>query len=91
MITGSMKVGGTVTVTCSVEHTCPTMPPTVRLNMPLETQRVTQSFKPDGTSRTTLTATMIIKNDHQIVQCTAQHEGGLKAMAFEQLNADCKY
>lgn len=91
MITGSMQVGGTVTITCSVEHTCPTMPPKLHLNVRIEKQHVTQSFKPDGTSRTTLTATMIIKNDFQIVQCTAQHQGGFKVMAVEQLNADCKY
>lgn len=86
-----MKVGETVTVLCSVEHTCPTMPPTLRLNMALQNQRVTQSFKSDGTSRTTLTATMIIKNEDQVVQCTAQHQGGFKAVAFKQLKADCKY
>lgn len=90
MITGSRKVGRTVTVTCSVEHTCPTMPPTVRLNMALESQRVTHSYKSDGTSETTLTATMIITNDHQTVQCTAEHQGGSKVVAYEQLNADCK-
>lgn len=90
MITGSMKVGETVRVSCSVEHTCPTMPPTLRLNVALENQRVTQSFKPDGTSKTTLTATLIIYNDRQTVQCTAQHQGGFKVVAYKQLNADCK-
>lgn len=91
MFTGSMKVGETVTILCSVEHTCPTMPPTFHLNMAVESEHVTHSFKADGTTETTLTATLIIKNDHQIVQCTAQHQGGFKAMAYKQMNADCKY
>lgn len=90
MITGNMKVGQTVTVKCSVEHTCPTMPPTLHLNMALKSQSVTHSFMSDGTSKTTLTATMIIETDHQTVQCTVKHLGGLEETAYRQLNADCK-
>lgn len=66
------------------------MPPTVRLNMALESQRLTQTFKSDGTSETTLTATMIIANDDQTVQCTAKHPGGSEVEAYKQLKADCK-
>lgn len=90
MITGNMEVGQTVTVTCSVEHTCPTMPPTLYLNMALKSQSATHSFKSDGTSRTTLTATMTIETDRATVQCMVKHPGGAEETAYQQLNADCK-
>lgn len=90
MITGIMIVGQTVIVQCIVEHTCPTMPPTLHLNMALKSQSVTHSFMSDGTSKTTLTATMIIETTHQTVQCTVKHHGRLEETAYRQLNADCK-
>ncbi|XP_075882200.1 uncharacterized protein LOC142888052 isoform X3 [Nelusetta ayraudi] len=91
MIAGNMIVGQTVTVKCSVEHTCPTMPPTLHLNIALKSQSVAHSFMSDGTSKTTLTATMIISIDHQTVQCTVKHHGRLEETANLQLNADCVF
>lgn len=90
MITGNMRVGQTVTVKCSVEHSCPTMPPTLHLNVAQQSQSVSHSLMFDGTFKTTLMATMIIKTDHEIVQCIVRHHGGLEEITYQQLKADCK-
>lgn len=91
MISGNMKVGQTVTVQCSVYHTCPTYPPTLSLNIPLHSASLRQSTISDGTSKTTLTSTMFIERDHQTVECSVRHKGGITATAFKALNAECKW
>lgn len=89
LISGSMRVGEPVKVECSVHHTCPTNPPTLSLNMAIESQRLSHKGMSDGTYTTTLTATMLIWTMHQTVECSAQHFGGLTARASIALNAKC--
>lgn len=89
MFFGNMRVGGTVKVQCSVHHTCPTDPPTLSLNMAIERQHLSHRWLSDGTYTTTLMATMLIGRDHQTVECSAQHFGGLTARASKALNAKC--
>lgn len=89
MISGNMRVGGTVEVQCSVHHTCPTDPPILSLNIAIGGQRLSHRLADFGTYTTTLTATMLIGRYHQIVECSAQHFGGLTARASKALNAKC--
>ncbi|KAL7393025.1 hypothetical protein ABVT39_005495 [Epinephelus coioides] len=90
-ISGNMKVGQTVTVQCTVRHTCPTYPPTLRLNIPLHSASLSHSTISDGTSKTTLTNTMFIERDHQTVECSVRHTGGITAKASKTLNAECSF
>lgn len=83
------RVGETVEVQCSVHHTCPTNPPILRLNMAMENQQLSHRLADFGTYTTTLKATMLIGRDHQIVECSAQHFGGLTTSASVALNAKC--
>lgn len=88
MIFGDMRVGQSVTVQCSVDHTCHTYPPTLNLNIPLHNHRLTHT-KMDYGTRTTLVTTLLIERDHQTVECSVRHKGGLTAKASKTLNAQC--
>ncbi|XP_010779215.1 myelin-associated glycoprotein-like [Notothenia coriiceps] len=90
MISGSMKVGESVTVQCYVYHTCSTYPPTLSLNIPLQHHSLVHVMT-DGTSRTTLTTTLNIERDHQTVECSVRHKGGQTARATKPLTAKCSF
>ncbi|XP_061572527.1 uncharacterized protein LOC133428310 isoform X2 [Cololabis saira] len=90
MITGDMRVGKPVTVQCSVDHTCRTNPPLLSLNIPLNSHDLTHTESGYGT-RTTLTTTLLIQRDHQTVECSVRHPGGLTAKAYMVLNAQCSF
>ncbi|XP_072250597.1 uncharacterized protein [Leuresthes tenuis] len=91
VITGDMKVGKSITVQCSVDHTCSTNPPILSLNIPLKNHHQRQTDRADGTSTTTLTTTFVIERDHQTVKCTARHPGGITTSAFKTFDAKCFY
>lgn len=89
--TGNMKVGQTVTVMCSVYHTCRTLPPILRLNIPTQGNQPTHYSMSDGTTKTTLMTTMNIKNDLQEVECTVYHTGGVTEKASRTFKAECMW
>ncbi|KAM9723396.1 uncharacterized protein ACNS7B_018820 [Menidia menidia] len=89
VITGEMKVGNSVTVQCSAEHTCSINPPILSLNIPLRNHHQRQSDRSDGTSTTILTTTFVIERDHQTVECSARHPGGIKATVTKTFDAKC--
>lgn len=89
--TGNRKVGQTVTVMCTVYHTCRTFPPTLRLNIPTQGNKPTHYSRSDGTTETTLTATLNIKSDLQEVECTVSYTGGVTERASQTLKAECMW
>lgn len=89
--TGNMKVGQTVTVMCTVYHTCRTFSPTLRLNIPTRGNQPTHYSTSDGTTKTTLTTTLNIKSDLQVVECTVHHTGGVTEKASRTLKAECMW
>uniref|UniRef100_A0A669EE39 Uncharacterized LOC102075623 n=1 Tax=Oreochromis niloticus TaxID=8128 RepID=A0A669EE39_ORENI len=88
-IFGNKVVGQSVTVQCSVYHTCPTYPPSLRLNIPLRNERLTHSPLSDGRSKTMLTTTLFIEKEYQTVECYVQHRGGRSASASKTLTSQC--
>ncbi|XP_030225228.1 Schwann cell myelin protein [Gadus morhua] len=90
-IYGEMKVGQSVTVQCSVVHTCPTFPPTLKLNIGSEGSKVATELLLDGTARTTLTVSLHIQSDQQRVGCSVRHHGGLEAAASGSVEAECSF
>nr|XP_046255332.1 uncharacterized protein LOC124064705 [Scatophagus argus] len=90
-ISGEMKVGQSVTVQCTVYHTCPTNPPTLSLNIPRQHHSVIHSVISGTTFKTTLTDTMEIVRDLQTVECSVRHTGGITARASKTLNAECSF
>ncbi|XP_044063589.1 uncharacterized protein LOC122881428 isoform X2 [Siniperca chuatsi] len=89
MIYGNMKVGQSVRVQCTVYHTCPTKAPTISINIPLQSHSLTHTSLSDGTYKTTLMTTLNIEKDHQTVECSVRHTGGITAAASKTLNAEC--
>ncbi|XP_039475441.1 sialoadhesin-like [Oreochromis aureus] len=88
-IFGNKVVGQSVTVQCSVYHTCPTYPPSLRLNIPLRNERLTHSPLSDGRSKTMVTTTLFIEKEYQTVECYVQHRGGRSASASKTLTSQC--
>lgn len=90
MISGDMRVGQSVTVQCSVYHSCFTEPPSLRLNIPLQRHKFDTLSMADGTFKTTLTTQLDLVKDHQTVECTVQHTGGQRAKSSKTFNAKCR-
>lgn len=89
VIIGEMKVGNSVTVQCTVDHTCRTDPPTLSLDIPLQGHSLTHSHRSDGTTTTTLSTTLTIKKSQHTVECRVRHYGGRTAKTYQTLNARC--
>uniref|UniRef100_A0A3P8TBR8 Si:dkey-238d18.10 n=1 Tax=Amphiprion percula TaxID=161767 RepID=A0A3P8TBR8_AMPPE len=87
-IFGRLKVGQTVTVQCSVYHTCSTNPPTLSFNIPLKNHQLRHT-EHDATTKTTLTTTLFTERDYQTVTCSVRHPGGRTARASKTLSAEC--
>ncbi|XP_041834941.1 uncharacterized protein LOC121635704 [Melanotaenia boesemani] len=85
-----MKVGKSVTVQCSVFHTCSTNPPALSLNIPLKDAKIQHTDMNYGT-KTTLTTTFIIQRDRQTVECSVRHHGGRTAKYSKPLDAKCSF
>ncbi|XP_029360628.1 myelin-associated glycoprotein-like isoform X2 [Echeneis naucrates] len=91
MIVGDMKVGQNVQVECSVYHTCPSDPPTLKLSIPERGNQMTHTTWSMGLYKSSVTSTMTIENDLQIVECTVWHPGGQHASTSKTLNAKCSF
>lgn len=89
-IFGELKVGQEVTVHCTVEHTCPTYPPTLTLGIPTRGRRLTDVSLSDGTHRTTLINRMVIEKDQELLWCSVRHPGGHTARTYVSLSSQCK-
>uniref|UniRef100_A0A3B3CFT3 Ig-like domain-containing protein n=1 Tax=Oryzias melastigma TaxID=30732 RepID=A0A3B3CFT3_ORYME len=90
MISGNMKVGESVTVQCSVDHTCPSYPPSLRLSFSSLSYTPQTRTSTQGT-KTTLVSTVVLERDHQSVECTVRHLGGITAKATKTFNAQCSF
>ncbi|XP_055359206.1 uncharacterized protein LOC114843099 [Betta splendens] len=90
-IVGDKKVGKTVEVQCSVDHTCSTYPPTLEFNFPLVSPSQSNYCWPDGSCRKVLKSTLNITTERQTVMCTVTHHGGPTASTSLPLNAQCSF
>ncbi|XP_017281956.2 sialoadhesin-like isoform X2 [Kryptolebias marmoratus] len=88
-ITGERKVGKTVTVKCSADHTCYRNSPTLSLNIPLKDKHETENSLGGGVYRVILTTTFTIRKQHETIECTVQHYGGKRARTSTAINAQC--
>ncbi|KAG7469194.1 hypothetical protein MATL_G00126390 [Megalops atlanticus] len=89
LIDGIPKVGQQINIQCSVYHTCPSTPPTLKLSGPSGKDTVTETVLHDGKWKTTLVRTWVVGEDDQTVSCTVQHPGGLTATAETTIQAEC--
>lgn len=90
MISGGMRVGQTVTIQCSVYHSCFTELPTLSVNIPLQNHKLSTFSMVDGTFKTTLTTELYLMKDHQTVECSVRHTGGQRATSSKTFNAKCR-
>lgn len=90
MISGDMRVGQSVTVQCSVVHTCFTDLPTLSLSVPLQDSELYTISMADGTSKTTLMTKLNLVKDHQTVECSVRYTGGQCAKSSKTFDVKCK-
>ncbi|KAJ8332798.1 hypothetical protein SKAU_G00416940 [Synaphobranchus kaupii] len=89
LIIGTPKVGGQISVQCSVYHTCPGTPPTLSLIGPPGKGGVSETQVQDVKWKTTREQTWVIVEDQQTVSCRVQHPGGRAAQAKINIQAEC--
>uniref|UniRef100_A0A3B1KH15 Ig-like domain-containing protein n=1 Tax=Astyanax mexicanus TaxID=7994 RepID=A0A3B1KH15_ASTMX len=88
-ITGVPRVGEQITVSCSIYHTCPWSPPTLKMGAAQQTDRTEHVPKQDGFWETTKHHTFKIKEDDQSITCKATFSGEQTSEAKIDLNAQC--
>ncbi|XP_056901509.1 uncharacterized protein LOC130532721 isoform X2 [Takifugu flavidus] len=91
VISGDMRVGQSVTVQCSVYHSCVTNPPSLHLNIPLKSHRLDTTLMSNGMSKTTLMTKLNIERELQIVKCSVHYKGGQTAISSIAFNAKCSF
>lgn len=84
-----MTVGQSAEVECTVYHTCWTNPPTLKLDTPVQRSNLAESFLSDGTSKTTLKATVKLERELQSVKCLVRYNSGHTAEATTTFRAKC--
>lgn len=90
MIAGDMRVGQSVTVQCSVDHSCASELPTLSLNIPLRRHHFNTIYKAYGVFTTTVTTELELVKDHQTVECSVHHTGGQQTKSSKTFNAKCR-
>ncbi|XP_037836255.1 uncharacterized protein LOC119617796 [Kryptolebias marmoratus] len=90
-ITGERKVGKTVTVQCSADHTCYRNSPTLSLNIPPKDQHQTENSLGGGVYRVTKTTDFTIMKQDETIECTVQHHGGKRASTSTTIRATCSF
>lgn len=83
-----VDAGSTVSVSCSVVHTCPSHPPVFSWSVPHLTSEITQTWTPQSIWETTSTITFMAAGGDgvQSLNCTATFWGGKQQVSTVQLN-----
>ncbi|XP_058655180.1 Schwann cell myelin protein-like isoform X2 [Onychostoma macrolepis] len=88
-IYGGERTGDTITVVCSVFHTCPYSKPTIILNDIEGSDKIKDESIKDGLWKITLTRTGVVKTESLSIKCSVTHYGGIKVTATEVKSAKC--
>ncbi|XP_072547729.1 uncharacterized protein [Salminus brasiliensis] len=90
-IIGIPKVGEQLTLSCSVIHTCPPTPPTLRLSISHGTERITHAPQHEGKWKTVKQITWSVKEDDTSAFCTVSYSGGQTSMTEVRLSPSCTF
>ena len=86
-----VRAGESVTVSCSVSHSCPPHPPTITWS---HNGSITVQSEQQTAGQHQLTSSLTfnaIASDHQQpITCSAQYHGGKKAISSVILNVTCE-
>uniref|UniRef100_A0A8D0D5I4 Si:dkey-238d18.7 n=1 Tax=Sander lucioperca TaxID=283035 RepID=A0A8D0D5I4_SANLU len=82
-----VDAGSTITVSCSVTHTCPSHPPVFSWSVPHLTSEVTHTWTPQGIWETTSTITFMAAGGDGVknLTCTAISWGGKQRASTVQM------
>lgn len=87
---GIAKVGEPVNLSCSVLHTCPSTPPTLRLSITRSTPNITHTPLHDGKWKTTMEITWTVEENDKTVTCTVSYAGGQTSKTEISVNPLCE-
>ncbi|XP_026882287.2 uncharacterized protein LOC113587700 [Electrophorus electricus] len=90
-IIGIPKVGEQITLSCSVSHTCPPTPPTLKLNISRGTESLMHIPLSEGKWKTVKEATWDVQEDDNSVSCTVSYPSGQTSKAEVSLNPLCDF
>ncbi|XP_067367065.1 sialic acid-binding Ig-like lectin 14 [Channa argus] len=82
------RVGEQSRVSCSVQHTCVSAPPTLTLNGTNGDDVTVDTLVSDGIWQRTVERTWIIKETDRSVECTVSYSGGQSARSELRLNVE---
>ncbi|XP_031154727.1 uncharacterized protein LOC116049323 [Sander lucioperca] len=86
-VPAEVDAGSTITVSCSVTHTCPSHPPVFSWSVPHLTSEVTHTWTPQGIWETTSTITFMAAGGDGVknLTCTAISWGGKQRASTVQM------
>ncbi|KAK2910388.1 uncharacterized protein [Channa argus] len=85
------RVGEQSRVSCSVQHTCVSAPPTLTLNGTNGDDVTVDTLVSDGIWQRTVERTWTVKETDRSVECTVSYSGGQSARSELRLNVECPY
>lgn len=90
-INGIPRVGEQSSVSCNVEHTCFSAPPTLSIAGIPGTGTIKDSLVSDGIWKRTIEQTWNVEEEDRSVTCTVSYPSGQKATGQQPLNVECEY
>ncbi|XP_046718568.1 uncharacterized protein LOC124394426 isoform X2 [Silurus meridionalis] len=88
---GITKVGESVTLSCSVIHTCPPTPPTLSLSITRGTSQFRHTPIHDGKWKVTREITWIVEENDKSVTCIVSYAGGQTSKTDTSINPICDF
>lgn len=88
---GIPRVGEQSTVTCSVQHTCGSLPPTLIISGIDGADETIDTQSSDTMWERRLDRIWTVKEEDQSVECTVSYPGGQVSASNVKLNVECKY
>ncbi|KAJ0066031.1 hypothetical protein NL108_001254, partial [Boleophthalmus pectinirostris] len=88
---GIPRVGEQSRVSCSVQHSCISAPPSLALSGVIGEDNTRHTMLSDGVWEQRVERVWTVSEDDQRVRCTVSYPGGQKATSETELNVDCPY
>ncbi|XP_039526320.1 sialoadhesin-like [Pimephales promelas] len=89
IIYGGERTGDTITVACSTYHTCPKIPPEIKLYGTQGIDQIKEEHVEDGLWKITLTRKGIVEAEQSTIKCSVKHHGVETVTATEDIRAQC--
>lgn len=87
---GIPRVGEQSNVTCSIQHTCESSPPTLTISGIVGADKTFSTQLSDTMWESKVERMWTVQEEDQSVECTVRYPGGQESTSMVKLNAECK-